>query len=237
MNDLAPKTRARRIVRGLARLYPDARCSLDYSDPLQLLVATILSAQCTDARVNQVTLALFARYPDADAFAAADPAELEALIQSTGFFRNKAKNILLCCQQLVERHGGVVPANMEELTALAGVGRKTANVVLGNAFGVPGIPVDTHVGRLSQRMGLTNHTDPVLIESDLAALLPKSAWTAFGHRMIYHGRAVCHARKPLCESCGLAAVCARRGVGPAALESGQGNGAAGKSDSVSANSW
>ena len=148
------KTRARQIVRVLARLYPEAPCALVFADPLQLLVATILSAQCTDVRVNMVTPALFARYPDAAAFAAADRAELERLIQSTGFFRNKAQQHHLCCQQIVEKHGGQVPATMEELVPLPGVGRKTANVVLGNAFDMPGIPVDTHVGRLSRRMGL-----------------------------------------------------------------------------------
>jgi endonuclease-3 len=204
--------RARRIVRGLARLYPDARCSLDYRSPLELLVATILSAQCTDHRVNQVTPGLFARFPDAFAFAAADQAEVEALIQSTGFFRNKARNIITCCRQLVEKHAGEVPRSMDELVPLAGVGRKTANVVLGNAFGVPGLPVDTHVGRLSQRMGLTRATDPVRIEHDLAALIPKREWTAFGHRMIFHGRQVCHARRPQCEGCGLASACAKVGV-------------------------
>ncbi len=206
------RVRARRLVRGLARLYPEARCSLDYANPLQLLVATILSAQCTDARVNQVTPALFARYPDAFALAAADPAELETLIQSTGFFRAKARNLLLCCRQLVERHAGEVPRRMEDLVQLAGVGRKTANVILGNAFGVPGLPVDTHVGRLSQRLGLTRHTDPVRIEQDLAALIPRNQWTAFGHRMIDHGRQVCHARKPLCAGCALAELCPRVGV-------------------------
>src|SRR5262245_54175339 len=206
------RARARAVVRALARQYPDARCSLDFADPFQLLVATVLSAQCTDARVNQVTPALFARYGDARALAAADPGELEALIRPITFYRAKARNLLACCRALVERHGGEVPATMEELVPLAGVGRKTANVVLGNAFGTPGIPVDTHVGRLSQRMGLTGHTDPVKIEDDLAGLLPKREWTRFGHRMIYHGRQVCHARKPQCESCPLADVCPRIGV-------------------------
>jgi endonuclease-3 len=210
------RRRARRIARALARLYPDARCSLDHDGPLQLLVATILSAQCTDVRVNQVTPALFRRYPDTHAFAGADQAELEALIQSTGFFRNKAKNIIACCRQLVEQHGGEVPGSMEELVPLAGVGRKTANVILGNAFGVPGLPVDTHVGRLSQRMGLTEHADPVRIEEELTALLPPTEWTAFGHRMIYHGRQVCHSRKPLCEGCELASLCPRIGTGQGA---------------------
>jgi endonuclease-3 len=206
-------SRARRIVRILAELYPDARCSLDYETPLQLLIATILAAQCTDVRINQLTPALFARYPDAEAFARADQAELEGFIQSAGFFRSKARNIILCCQQIVAQHGGQVPGTMDELVPLAGVGRKTANVLLGNVFGIPGIPVDTHVGRLSQRMGLTQHTDPVHIERDLMNLLPAREWTSFGHRMVYHGRQVCHARKPLCEECALARVCPRLGLG------------------------
>jgi endonuclease III len=206
------KNRACRIVRDLAGLYPDATCALHFDGPLQLLIATILSAQCTDVRVNLVTPALFARYPDAAAFANADRAELERLIQSTGFFRNKARNIQLCCQELVVKHGGQVPSTMEELTPLPGVGRKTANVVLGNAFAVPGIPVDTHVGRLSRRMGLTVHTDPVKVERDLMEMIPKKEWTMFGHRMIYHGRRVCHARRPLCEECTLAKFCPKIGV-------------------------
>jgi len=206
------QARARRIARLLAETYPDAHCALHHDGPLQLLVATILSAQCTDARVNMVTPALFARYPDARAFAAAKPRELEQMIHSTGFFRNKARNIIACCRELVEKHGGEVPATMEELVPLPGIGRKTANVILGNAFGVPGIPVDTHVNRLSRRMGLTEATDPVKIEHDLAGLVPKKDWTMFGHRMIFHGRQVCHARKPLCEQCTLAEVCPRVGV-------------------------
>jgi endonuclease-3 len=200
-------------VRLLARTYPDAQCALSHESPLQLLVATILSAQCTDARVNQVTPRLFARYPDAQAFAAAKPRDLRRLIHSTGFFRNKAKNIIACCRRLVAEHGGEVPRTMEELVPLPGIGRKTANVILGNAFGVPGIPVDTHVGRLSRRMGLTEAADPVKVERDLARLIPRKEWTAFGHRMIFHGRQVCHARKPRCEQCTLAAACARVGVG------------------------
>jgi endonuclease-3 len=207
-----PRARALRTARALARLYPDARCSLDHADPFQLLVATILSAQCTDAMVNRVAPALFARYPDAKALADANPAELEALIRPTGFFRAKARNLLACCRRLVERHAGQVPATMEELVALPGVGRKTANVILGNAFDTPGIPVDTHVGRLSRRLGLTIHTDPVRVERELMALLPRKEWTAFGHRMIYHGRQVCHARKPLCGGCSLATFCPRLGV-------------------------
>jgi endonuclease-3 len=206
------RARARRIVRLLAREYPDAHCALNHETPLQLLVATILSAQCTDARVNLVTPALFARYPDAKAFATADARDLEAAIQSTGFFRNKARNIRACCQTLVERHGGEVPGTMEELVPLAGVGRKTANVILGNAFGVPGITVDTHVGRLSRRMGLTTETDPEKVERDLMQLIPKKEWTQFSHRMIFHGRQVCHAREPRCDDCVVAKVCPRVGV-------------------------
>jgi endonuclease-3 len=206
------RKRARGIARKLAQLYPDAHCALDNANPLQLLIATILSAQCTDERVNRVTPALFARYLDAHAFAAADQAELEKMIQSTGFFRNKAKNIIACCRQLVELHNGEVPRTMEELVPLPGVGRKTANVILGNAFDVPGIPVDTHVGRLSQRMGLSEHADPVKIELDLMALIPRKNWTMFAHRMIFHGRQVCHARKPLCQQCQLAVLCPRQGM-------------------------
>jgi endonuclease-3 len=206
------RTRASRIVRKLAKLYPDAHCALHYENPLQLLVATILSAQCTDERVNRVTPALFARYPDAKAFATAEQAELEKMIQSTGFFRNKAKNIIACCRQLVDLYDGAVPQTMEALVPLPGIGRKTANVILGNCFDVPGIPVDTHVSRLSQRMGLSEHDDPVKIERDLMGLIAKKAWTMFGHRMIFHGRQVCHARKPMCEKCQLSALCMRRGV-------------------------
>jgi len=208
------KARARRIVRGLADTYPDAHCALHYRTPLHLLIATILSAQCTDARVNMVTPALFARYPDAGSFAAAKRRELQKLIHSTGFFRNKAKNIIACCRELVEKHGGQVPATMDDLVTLPGIGRKTANVILGNAFGVPGIPVDTHVARLSQRMGLTESADPVKIERDLVRLVPKKEWTMFGHRMIFHGRQVCHARKPLCEGCTLAKWCPKAGLAP-----------------------
>jgi len=207
------RRRVRRILNGLARLYPDATCALHYDGPLQLLVATILSAQCTDRRVNMVTPALFARYPDAQAFANAKQAELEQMIQSTGFFRSKARNLIACCKGIVERHGGMVPSTMDELVPLSGVGRKTANVVLGNAFAVPGIPVDTHVARLSQRMGLTVHTDPVKIERDLMLMVPKKEWTMFGHRMIHHGRVICHARRPLCEQCALAKQCPQVGVG------------------------
>jgi endonuclease-3 len=204
--------RVRRIDRRLAELYPDATCALVHKGPLQLLVATILSAQCTDVRVNLVTPALFARYPDAAAFATADRKELEALIRPTGFFRNKARSIIECCRQLVEKYNGQVPSTMEELVPLPGIGRKTANVILGNAFATPGIPVDTHVGRLSRRMGLTTETDPVKVERDLMALVPRKDWTMFGHRMIFHGRQVCHARKPDCTGCAVARMCPQIGV-------------------------
>jgi endonuclease-3 len=206
------RKRARDIGRLLARLYPDARCALDHENPLQLLVATVLSAQCTDVRVNLVTPGLFARYPNAKAFAGADPSELETAIQSTGFFRNKARNIIECCKQIIARYAGRVPGTMEELVGLPGVGRKTANVILGNAFNVPGITVDTHVSRLSRRMGLTTETDPDKIERDLMKLIPKKEWTMFSHRMIFHGRQVCFARKPNCSGCTLAKVCPKIGV-------------------------
>ncbi len=206
------KKAARQIAAGLAKLYPDAHCALDFANPLQLLVATILSAQCTDVRVNLVTPALFARYRNTKAFADADIAELEEAIRSTGFFRNKARNIKACCQELVAKHGGKVPATMAELVPLPGVGRKTANVILGNAFDVPGITVDTHVLRLSQRMGLTKNDDPEKIERDLMALIPQKDWTIFSHRMIFHGRQVCSARKPRCAECELAKICPKIGV-------------------------
>jgi endonuclease-3 len=202
----------RQILAVLTKLYPDAHCALHYRNPLELLIATILSAQCTDVRVNKVTPALFAQYPNALAFATANRKELEKAIQSTGFFRNKARSIQKCCQTLVEQYGGQVPATMAELVPLAGIGRKTANVVLGNAFGVPGITVDTHVGRLSRRFGLTREVNPVKVERDLMQLVPKNEWTMFSHRVIFHGRQVCHARKPLCEQCALAELCPKIGV-------------------------
>jgi endonuclease III len=206
------KERAARIVRILAKLYPDAHCALHHEDPLQLLIATILSAQCTDVRVNMVTPALFARYPDAKAFAEAQQSELESAIQSTGFFRNKARNIIACCLQIQEKHAGQVPNTMDDLVQLPGVGRKTANVILGNAFNVPGITVDTHVLRLSKRLGLTRRTDAIKVELDLMELIPKKEWTMFSHRMIFHGRQVCFARKPNCPGCGLNKVCPKIGV-------------------------
>lgn len=211
---LALVRRARRINRLLAQVYPDACCELDFANPLELLVATILSAQCTDVRVNQVTPALFARYPAAQDYAAANPEELEDLVKSTGFYRNKAANIIGMAQAVCERHGGEVPGRLSELVELPGVGRKTANVVLGNAFDTPGITVDTHVGRLSRRLGLTDKEDPVAVEFDLASLLPKSEWTMFSHRLIFHGRRVCKARRPACGVCPLARLCPSFGEGP-----------------------
>jgi endonuclease III len=196
------------IADELERLYPDVRCELDFETPFQLLVATILSAQCTDKRVNLVTPALFARYPDAAAMAKAKPTELEALIKSTGFYRNKTRSILGASRMLVDELGGQVPRTMPELLRLPGVARKTANVILGTAFGLAeGIAVDTHVIRLSGRLGLSRHEDPVKIERDLCALLPRERWTRFGHQLIWHGRRVCHARKPDCGACTLASRC------------------------------
>lgn len=200
--------RALEILRRLKRLYPDARCSLNYQTPVQLLVATILSAQCTDDRVNQVTPALFQRFPDAAALATADLAELETLVRSTGFYRNKAKNIQGACQKIVQDFGGQVPQRMEDLLTLPGVARKTANVVLAHGFGINmGVTVDTHVKRLSYRLGLTEHTDPIRVERDLIKLLPQPDWENWSIRLIYHGRAVCNARKPACDRCALADLC------------------------------
>jgi endonuclease-3 len=209
---VAARRRALRIHGALAKLYPDAHCALDHESPLQLLIATILSAQCTDVRVNLVTPALFARFRTSADFASAPPQELEKLIASTGFFRNKAKNIIACCRQLVEKHGAEVPNTLEELVVLPGVGRKTANVVLGNAFGVPGITVDTHVGRLSRRLGLSTNDDPVKVEQDLMKLIPPADWTLFSHRVIFHGRRVCFARKPNCPGCKLNKLCPKVSV-------------------------
>ena len=204
------------VARRLAKGYPQAHCSLDFASPFQLLIATILSAQCTDKRVNAVTGDLFGHWPTAAVLAAASQAEVEAVIRSTGFFRAKARNIRGCCQALVERHGGEVPRTLEELVRLPGVGRKTANVVLGSGFGLPsGVVVDTHVGRISRRLGLTRHTDAVRAERDLIAAIPKSHWIAFSHRLIEHGRTVCTARRPRCEDCPLTDLCPRVGVKPA----------------------
>lgn len=200
--------RAMRVLDALTHAYPDAHCALDHDDPYQLLVATILSAQCTDARVNLVTPALFARFPDAAALAGGTQDEIEELIRSTGFFRNKGKNLLAMAHALVERHRGQVPDAMEELRALPGVGRKTANVVLGNAFGRnDGITVDTHVGRITRLLRLTTATDPEKVEQDLMVLFPPSSWTLLSHLLISHGRAVCIARRPQCAACPIAADC------------------------------
>lgn len=210
---LALVRRARRMHRALANRYPDARCELDFSTPLQLLVATVLSAQTTDVRVNQVTPALFAKYPDAAALAAADRAELEDLIRPTGFFRAKSDALLKLAARLVEDFGGEVPRRLDQLVTLPGVGRKTANVVLGNAYGIPGITVDTHVGRLARRFGWTDQTDPVAVEHDLGALFERRDWTMLSHRMIFHGRRTCHARRPACGACPVARDCPSFGVG------------------------
>jgi endonuclease-3 len=202
----------RAILDILDRTYPHARTALDFGTPLQLLIATILSAQCTDARVNQVTPGLFRRYPDAKAFADAEQGELEEMIRSTGFFRNKAKAIRACCSDIVSRFGGEVPNTLEHLTTLHGVGRKTANVVLGNAFGIPGLVVDTHVSRVSHRLSLTRESDPVKIEFALMPIIPREQWTVFSHWLILHGRALCVARKPRCSICPLLPHCPRLGV-------------------------
>jgi len=205
--------RLAKIVAGLNQAYPNAHCELDHTNPLELLVATILSAQCTDKRVNLVTPALFKQYPSAAAYAAAPLAELEAAIKTTGFFRNKARSIQAASRALVEKHGGQVPRTMQELQELGGVGRKTANVVLGNAFNLNvGIVVDTHVARLAQRLGLTSKTDPAKIEQDLMPLLPASQWTMLSHWLIWHGRRRCFARNPDCPNCEIRALCPRRGV-------------------------
>jgi endonuclease-3 len=205
--------RAGAIARRLSRAYPRATCSLDFSSPFQLLIATILSAQCTDRRVNMVTGPLFARWPTPADLAAARARDLETVIRSTGFFRAKARSILGCCRGLVDRHGGDVPRTLEELVRLPGVGRKTANVVLGSAFGdAVGVVVDTHVGRISRRLGLTRHTDAVRAERDLIAVVPRRHWIAFSHRLIEHGRTVCTARAPRCDGCTLADLCPRKGL-------------------------
>jgi len=205
--------RMNKIIAGLRATYPDAHCELDHSSPLELLIATILSAQCTDKRVNLFTAQLFKKYRRPEDFAAAPQADLEEAIKSTGFFRNKARNIKACCAALVEKHGGKVPRTMEELHALDGVGRKTANVVLGNAFGVnAGIVVDTHVTRLANRLGLTKQTDAVKIEQELMQLVPQSDWALFSHWLIWHGRRRCGARKPDCDGCEIHSLCPQIGV-------------------------
>ncbi len=205
--------RAGQIMAVLRRVYYNAHCELHFNNPLELLVATILSAQCTDKRVNMVTKVLFKRHQTARDYARANIQELEELVKTTGFFRNKARNIKACCEQLVEKHGGEVPRTMAELHALPGVGRKTANVVLGNAFGIQsGIVVDTHVTRLANRLGLTREKDAVKIEMALTPLVPQEEWTLFSHWLIWHGRRRCGARKPDCGLCELASLCPRLGV-------------------------
>ena len=202
------RARVATVIERLRADYPQASCALVHESPLQLLVATILSAQCTDKRVNMVTPALFARYPDVFALAAADQRDVEALIKSTGFFRNKAKSLIGMAKAVVARHGGEVPRTMEELVVLPGVGRKTANVILGNAFGLnEGVVVDTHVARLSARLGLTRETDPVKIERALMPLFPRPSWTLLSHLLIWHGRRVCDAKKPRCADCVLRRIC------------------------------
>jgi endonuclease III len=208
-----PKLQGRQVVRELKRLYPEPACALVHKNPFQLLVATILSAQCTDARVNIVTPELFRRFPDAWSVADADQDELEALIRSTGFFRAKARNLKAMAERLAEQHDGEIPRSLETLTSLAGVGRKTANVVLGTAYGIAsGIVVDTHVKRLAYRLGLTSRKLPEQIELDLMSVVPRSEWVDFSHRLIQHGRRTCLARKPRCSECALEAICPKQGV-------------------------
>ncbi len=204
------KSRAKKILARLHKAYGPGRCALQHSSPLELLVAVILSAQCTDKRVNLVTPTLFKKYKTASDYAHADPKTFQGEIRSTGFYNNKAKNILNCAKTLVEKHGGKVPATMEELVKLPGVGRKTANAILGNAFGVPGICVDTHMIRINQKLGLTKHTDPVKIEFGLMPIVPQKDWTNYSHLIIHHGRVRCSARKPDCAHCVINDLCPSR---------------------------
>lgn len=206
--------RARRVDRVLAQTYPDARCELDFASPWQLLVVTVLSAQTTDKRVNSVSPHLFARYPGPEELAAADPADVEAVIAPTGFFRAKTRSIIKLAAAVVERFDGEVPRRLADLVTLPGVGRKTANVVLGDAFGIPGITVDTHVGRLSRRLGWTDETDPVKVEHAVGSLFPRRDWVLLNHHLIWHGRRRCHARRPACGACPLARLCPSYGEGP-----------------------
>jgi endonuclease III len=206
--------RARKVNRVLAQTYPDARCELDFRTPFELLVVTVLSAQTTDRRVNTVSPHLFAAYPDASALASADREDVERIIQPTGFFRAKTDAVIRLAQALVERHDGEVPPRLDDLVALPGVGRKTANVVLGDGFGVPGITVDTHVGRLARRLGWTTQTDPVKVEQEVGALFAKRDWVKLNHHLIWHGRRRCHARKPACGVCPVARWCPAYGEGP-----------------------
>jgi endonuclease III len=206
------RKRMAEILRILKRTYPEAQCSLVHGNPYQLLMATILSAQCTDERVNLVTPALFNRFPTPKAMAEGDLSEIEDLIRSTGFYKNKAKSLKECSASLVAQHSGKVPQTLDELTKLRGVGRKTANVILGVAYGVPGLVVDTHVGRLSRRMGFTKSTDPVKVEHEMMEIVPREDWTLYAHLMIDHGRAICTARKALCEECPVNRYCPKIGV-------------------------
>lgn len=203
----ALKKKVKKVSKLLFETYPEATCSLDYQEPLQLLIATILAAQCTDLRVNIVTKDLFKKYKSAEDFARVNPEELEQDIKSTGFYRNKAKNIIGCCQKLIKEHDGKVPNNMEALVALPGVGRKTANVVLSNIYNIPGIIVDTHCIRLSNRIGFTDNEDPAKIENDLMEIVPKKDWSKFSNNLVYHGRAICDAKKPKCEICPISEHC------------------------------
>lgn len=203
----ATRERALEVFHRLHKEYPDAKCSLDYRNPLELMVATILSAQCTDERVNVVTKDLFKEFKKAEDYVNKPREQLEKAIQSCGFYRQKAKSIATACDMLVKEHGGKVPQDLDALTRLPGVGRKTANVILGNAYGVPGITVDTHCGRLSRRLGFTKHTDPVKVEMDLQKVWPQEHWTLYSHLMIYHGRAICQSRKPRCSLCVVRDLC------------------------------
>jgi endonuclease-3 len=211
MSRVDPKSTAK-IIALLKKRYPDAACALHFKNPLELLVATILSAQCTDERVNKVTAELFKKYKTAEDYARVTQEVFEKDIRSTGFYKNKARSIINCCRKIAQVHGGKVPGTLDELVALDGIGRKTANVILGNAFGVPGITVDTHVKRVSYRLGLTEHQDPVKIEYDLMELVPRKEWTHFSHLIIFHGRYTCMARKPLCERCVIEPLCPKVGV-------------------------
>jgi endonuclease III len=210
--DDANKARATKIITLLKKRYPDATCALHFKSPLELLIATILSAQCTDERVNKVTADLFGKYKTAEDYARVKPEVLEKDIRSTGFYKNKAKSIINCCKKMVQAYGGKVPGTLDELVGLEGIGRKTANVILGNAFGVPGITVDTHVKRVSYRLGLTEQQDPVKIEYDLMELVPRKEWTHFSHLVIFLGRYTCMARKPLCGECVVEKLCPKAGL-------------------------
>ena len=207
------KVRAKVIYRQLSKNYPNVRCELDYKNAFQLLVATVLSAQCTDKRVNQTTPALFKKYPNPQKMAKADLRDIQKLVKSTGFFRAKAKNIKGLSNKIMEEFDGNVPSNLEDLITLPGVGRKTANVVLGHAFGIPGITVDTHFGRLSRRFGWSKQKNPVKVEFEVGELIPEKEWTNLSQRMIWHGRRVCHSRKPACGACALAKLCPSYGIG------------------------